>query len=210
MAYEARLATWPLIPFVMKFLALALLVGGLASNWSVRLGEALMPSFRAELLWLDDTYRIDALYLDHEGADQVIRVRVGQARYIMIKDMVFAPHPLGTANASTLLGNIILIGALLISTVFAWPARRWWVFPFRALAIPPALALLWSLDVPMVLWGAIWSLHVDAFAPDLFSPLLIWCQFLQGGGRFAMTALLGILIGLGTNRLVGFLAPTDA
>ncbi|WP_290642358.1 hypothetical protein, partial [Aquabacterium sp.] len=113
-------------------------------------------------------------------------------------------------NASTLLGNIILIGALLISTVFAWPARRWWVFPFRALAIPPALALLWSLDVPMVLWGAIWSLHVDAFAPDLFSPLLIWCQFLQGGGRFAMTALLGILIGLGTNRLVGFLAPTDA
>lgn len=210
MVYEARPVTWPVIPFVMKFLTLALFVGTLVSHWSIQLGEALIPYFRAEILALDDTYRIDSLYLDHEGADQVIRLRVGQARYIMIRDMAFAPHPLGKANASTLVGNIILTGTLLISTVLAWPARRRSAYALRALAIPPALAILWSVDVPMILWGAIWSLHVDAFAPDLFSPLLIWCQFLQGGGRFAMTAMLGVLVGLGTNRIGELLAPTDA
>ena len=43
-----------------------------------------------------------------------------------------------------------------------------------------------ALDVPMVLWASLWQLHVDAFAPGLFSPLLLWLDFVQGGGRMAL------------------------
>lgn len=198
---EAGVEKWPLIPSVLKFLASALLIASLSSHWSGRLGDALMPYFQAEIFWLDDTYRIDKLYVDHEGADEVIRIRVGQTRNIVIRDMVFAPHPLGKANASTLLGNITLTAVLLISCVLAWPAHRWWLYGLRAVVVPVVLALLWAVDVPMILWGAIWSLHVDAFAPDLFSPLLVWCQFLQGGGRLVLAVLAGISVGVATNGL---------
>jgi len=38
----------------------------------------------------------------------------------------------------------------------------------------------------MVLWASLWQLHVDAFAPGLFSPLLLWLDFVQSGGRMAL------------------------
>ena len=191
---------WPLRTFVHRLTIIVAVLATAALHFGTQIGVALLPAFKAEIQWLDDTYRIDRLYLDHEGADQVFRIEVGQARYIVLNGRSFYPDPRGKANASTLLGNATLPVALLIALVLAWPAQRGGAYVWRFAMLPVALALIWSIDVPMVLWGSIWTLHVDAFAPDLFSPLLIWLNFLQNGGRLACPIILGVIVATASNR----------
>ena len=56
-------------------------------------------------------------------------------------------------------------------------------------------------DVPLVLWSGLGGLFVDAADPNGFSPLLIWTDFLQSGGRIALAVMLGALAG---NRAANF------
>lgn len=176
--------------FLLRFVVLALVLGGLAHHYANELVDALLPAFRAEINWLDDTYRIDQLFSDTEGADHVVRIVVGLAHCIVLPDGAHCGDPRGLANASTLAGNVTLAGTLLLALALAWPASRVGEYGWRLLCLTFALPLLWALDIPFILWAALWSLHVDAFAPDMFSPLLIWSQFMQGGGRLALAALL--------------------
>ena len=181
-----------LFGLLCRIVVAAVILGALSFRYGTELVEALLPAIRAEFEWLDDTYDIKQLYLDHVGADQVVRVVVGQARCIVLIDRAFCGDPRGRANASTLIGNITLPAVVLLALALAWPSMRICELACRLVLAPMALAMMWSLDVPFILWSSIWSLHVDAFAPGLFSPLLIWSQFLQGGGRFALAGLLGI------------------
>lgn len=179
--------------FLLRFLLVVAVLGALAYRYEAQLVKMLLPVFKAEMQWLDDTYRIDRLAIDTQGADQVIRVEVGLAHCIVLSDHAFCPDPRGHANASTLVGNVSLPAVLLVGVAVAWPARRGRERFLRILVLPLALSLLWALDVPMILWASIWSLHVDAFAPDLVSPLLIWRDFLQSGGRLALAGALSLV-----------------
>lgn len=186
--------------FFLRFVMLALVLGFVLNRTQDTWAPALLPALQTELEWLDDTYKIQNLSLDREGADRVVRVVVSQARFIVLGDVAYRPHPLGRANASTLLGNVMLPAVLLTAMVLAWPigvpsrTGRIKVALRRAAMLPLALTMLWSLDVPFVLWAAIWSLHVDAFAPGMFSPLLVWSQFLQGGGRDMLAIGLAVAV----------------
>jgi hypothetical protein len=177
--------------FVRRCLPLALGLGWLGAHYGVLLAQWLLPWWQAELNWLDDTYRIDRLYVDTQGADQVVRIVVGQAHCLVLKGVAYCGDPRGRANASTLVGHVSMSAALLLTIALAWPVARWREYGGRLLCLPLALGLMWALDVPMVLWASLWSLHVDAFAPDTFSPLLLWQAFLQGGGRLALAVVLG-------------------
>lgn len=191
---QGRSASWRFLSFLGRFAIFAVVIAGALYKFSTPLAESLLPAIEAEFTWLDDTYDIKRLYVDQEGADHVVRIVVSQARCIVLIDRAFCGDPRGRANASTLIGNITLPAALLMSLVLAWPVSRATELVWRAVFLPLGLASVWALDVPFVLWSAIWSLHVDAFAPGMFSPLLIWTQFLQGGGRLALAILFGILI----------------
>lgn len=180
--------------FIVRFALIALVLASLSFRFGAQLTESLLPAIQSEFEWLDDTYEIKGLYLDREGADQVVRIVVSQARCLVLRDRAFCGDPRGRANASTLLGNITLPAVLLLALVLAWPVARPSELVFRMILAPISLALMWALDVPFVLWSAIWSLHVDAFAPDMFSPLLIWSQFLQGGGRLVLAILFGLMV----------------
>lgn len=200
---QGQSASWRFLAFLGRFTVFSLIIAGALYRFGTPLAESLLPAIEAEFKWLDDTYDIKKLYVDKEGADRVVRVVVSQARCIVLIDRAFCGDPRGRANASTLIGNITLPAALLISLVLAWPVSRATELVWRAVFMPIGLALVWALDVPFVLWSSIWSLHVDAFAPDLFSPLLIWTQFLQGGGRLALAILLGVLIVITSRRCTG-------
>jgi hypothetical protein len=193
---QSQSASWRFLSFLGRFAVFALVIAGTLYRFSTPLAESLLPAIDAEFKWLDDTYDIKKIYVDREGADHVVRVVVSQARCIVLIDRAFCGDPRGRANASTLIGNITLPAALLMSLVLAWPVIRSIELVWRAVFLPFGLAIVWALDVPFVLWSAIWSLHVDAFAPGMFSPLLIWTQFLQSGGRLALAILLGILIAM--------------
>jgi hypothetical protein len=183
----------PPMHFMFCFAAWVTALGALAFVHGESMVRHLLPWFHAEIRWLDDTYRIESLTVDREGADQVVRIVVGLARCVFVNGQAYCGDPRGLANASTLLANITMPAVLLVSVAMAWPAVGWHAYAKRAVNAPLALAFMWAFDVPFVLWASLWSLHVDAYAPDLWSPLLVWRDFLQGGGRFALAITFGVL-----------------
>lgn len=185
----------------LRYMALLLILSGLALRWGDLLIGHLLPWFKLTLSQLDDTYRIDQLMLDHEGADRVIRVVVGLAHCVILEGTAYCGHPAALANASTLAGHVLMPAICLLAIVLAWPARSWQEQAFRLLLLLPTLFTIWSLDLPFILWAALWRLHIDAFAPQTVSPLLSWSQFLESGGRMALVVMGALAVLMGAARL---------
>jgi hypothetical protein len=180
---------------IARFVLLAAILVALAIRYAQPVARFLLPFIAGEIHALDDTYRIDGVYLDQDGADQVIRIDVGLARPLTLNGRTFYPDPRGHATSSTLVGNVTMPAVLAIAVAMAWPAWSKQTYLWRALALVPAILLLWMIDVPLVLWALIWNLHVQAFDPHRFSPLLIWSHFLHGGGRLALAIVAGAIVG---------------
>lgn len=162
------------------------------------LTQALLPVFRWEIAHLDETYRVLDLRLAQQGADTVVRLDAGLARIILVGGQVLYPDPLARATVSTLAGAVTQPAMLCLALILAWPARRAIEYPVRAGIACAGIALVILADVPFVLWGELWDIHVSAFEPDRFSPLLMWRGFLQGGGRFVLGLAVGVLaVGVG-------------
>jgi hypothetical protein len=111
-----------------------------------------------------------------------------------VNGRTFYPDPRGTATASTLVGNLTLPCVLLSATALAWPVRRRGLLAIRTLVLPPALLVLCMVDVPFILWAQLWGLVVSVADPGRFSPLLIWSDFLLGGGGLALALALGACV----------------
>lgn len=173
-------------------LAIALLLA-LSHFNDARLAEPLLPLIKTEIAWLDDTYRVIDLSVSRQGADRVIRLEVGLERIVVLGGRVLHPDPRARANVSTLAGHIAQPALLCLALVIAWPVRRAIEYPLRAFATVGGIALVILADVPFVLWGELWDLHVSTLEPNRFSPLLIWKNFLQGGGRFVLGLAVGAL-----------------
>jgi hypothetical protein len=187
--------------FVLRFALIAAALAFLTLWAAEPVTQVLLPLFKGELAALDGTFRVDRLYIDRDGADQVVRAEVGLARPLTLDGRTFRPDPRGKATASTLVGNVTFPCAMLAAVALAWPAsgrRRGLALRIGLLA--PALLLLCVLDVPFILWGALWGLVLQAAEPDRFSPLLIWSDFLIGGGSLALAAVLGAGVGSLTAR----------
>ncbi len=164
----------------------------------VRWGQAWLPRIQTQLEAMDDHYRTAELAIEVQQGEPKILWTVQQARSIVVGDRVAMPDPRGVAQASTLLVNLwgppCLLWACLLGQLR--PMSKTGASAIRQLALTAlaTLALL-CMDVPMVLWAAIWSLHAAAMAPDAFSPLLWWAQLLDGGGRWALACAAGLAIG---------------
>lgn len=166
------------------------------------MARALAPWFARQVQAMDANYQVRSLVVERLAGERVFRLEVSQSRCIVLRQHVHCPHPLGRARASTLMGHLMLTTALMCAVTLAWPARRHghaslgealqataWRVPCLCGAVP----VVWALDVPMVLWAQIWRLHVDAFAPGMQTPVLIWADFLGSGGRMALALALAWL-----------------
>ena len=189
----SRLNRLPLLNIVARFtLAIALLLT-LNQFYGKAVTEAMLPLLRWEIAQLDDTYRILDLSLDREGRDTVVRLDVGLEKAIIIGGQAMMPDPRALANVSALAGHVMQPVLLCLAVILAWPARRAIEYPVHALVAFGGIALVILVDVPFVLWGELWNLHVSVYEPDRFSPLLIWKNFLQGGGRFVLGLGVGVV-----------------
>jgi hypothetical protein len=177
------------------FVLIAGLLGLLAAFTTQSLAQALLPMFQIEIESLDDSFRVDRLYLDRDGADKVIRLEVNLAHRIVVDGHVVDPDPRGKANASTLVWHVTVPAILMIAAAFASPARSRAMHAWRLLALVPALILLWALDVPLILLASLWGLIFRILAPNQFSILRLWAQFLQGGGELVIAVALGLAVG---------------
>lgn len=172
---------------------------------AVLYGEALVKSwlvaYEAIFEWVADDFRLLNLFIDHEGADRVIRARIMWKHIVVIGDKVIYPDPRGTANASTLLAHGLQGPLVAILAAVAWPVRKGWPadsLPWiewvcRGAMLLPLLVVLVLVDIPMVLAGELWKLALDGLDPGSTSALVIWKSFMQGGGRYALGLAAGML-----------------
>lgn len=193
MAQQRPRQLTPVAKVAIRFVLALLVLLALNHAYARFLTEALLPLFRWEVAQLDDAYRVLDLSLSQQGADTVLRLEVGVARDIVVGGQALPPDPRARANVSTLAGHLTQPAILALALLLAWPARRSNEYPLRALVACAGLALVILIDVPFVLWAEVWDIHVTAFEPGRFSPLLLWRDFLQGGGRFVLGLAVGLL-----------------
>lgn len=175
------------IPSALRFATACLALLLLSQLVGENLIEALLPTYRWSLGLIDDHYRILYLGLADQGADAVIRLDVALQRPLIVGRHLVMPDPRGHAHVTTLSGHAIQPLVVFAAGLVAWPAhvRLDWMLRF-ACGVPLGW-LLAAVDVPSVLSAELWALFVDRFTPGLHSPLLLWKDFLQGGGRFALS-----------------------
>lgn len=183
-------------------------------------GEALVNSWLSAywtvFSWVAADFKLLNLYIDHEGADRVVRAQVMWQHIVFIGDHVIYPDPRGTANASTLLAHALQGPLVAVLTTLAWPTRgsigqgpstrRWLEWAARVVALPPLLAILVLIDMPVVLAGELWDLALDSLDPGSTSALVLWKQFMQGGGRYALGLAAGVLVILAARRISQFVS----
>lgn len=165
---------------------------------------ASLPAYRLVFSRLLPDFEVQSMTLDKEGADRVVRVRVKPRPVMWVKGKALFPDPRGKANSSTLMAHALLCPLLACLVVLVWPARRWRVLGVRLLLLGPLVALQVMADVPSVLAAELWEIILQSQAPNSFSPLIVWKDFLQGGGRYALGLVAGITcVGLGDRLTLG-------
>lgn len=189
------------LAFVARLLLILATSVCLLASQGQALGSWLAPWFARQVQAMDDNYQVRSLALERLAGERVFALEVSQSRCIVLRQRVHCPHPLGRARASTLMGHLMLTTAVMCAVTLAWPLRRQGrasprealgVTMWRVAWLSCAVPLVWALDVPMVLWAQIWRLHVDALAPGMQTPLLIWADFLASGGRIALALALAV------------------
>lgn len=167
--------------------------------WGERYVEFLLPAYRWEIAIFMPEYRIVSLGIHDIHGESAIRLTLELVRYLSVGSQLFPPG--GIVFGSTLTGQALQHPIVLLSLVVAWPARDVRERTMSLLAAIPFLLLLEWLDIPWVLMGSVQDLVFARVAPDETSAAIIWMNFLNGGGRFAL-AIAAALGALGCGRFI--------
>ena len=188
------MSTTPVTPMLVLRLLLALgLFIGLDYFVGKTLTQTLLPLFHWELSHINATYSILDLRLDRVGGDSVIALDAGLAQSFYLGGHLILSDSSARATITTLTGFVIQPVVICMALVFSWPGSQVKECALRVAIACALLVLVILLDVPFVLWGELWDIHVSTFEPDLFSPLLVWKNFLQSGGRYSLGLVAGYI-----------------
>lgn len=161
-----------------------------------------LPLYKQVAGWLLPDYRIVELALRSQPPDQLVSLTIETARPLIVGTKLL---PAGMSLSSTTLqGHAVQHLVIVVSLLLAWPqnqpgSQRLVLLLFAL----PALFILEALDIPFVLAGAIQDLLLAQFSPSEWSQswLVRWMNFLNGGGRLALS-LAGALIAIGSYRFL--------
>ena len=172
-----------------RLLLAGALTGGCALVWQTPLLELAIHLFRIWLDVIDGTFRTVHLSSELVNGERLIFRLATPAVTHVVGLRVVMPNP-GTLMSSSVSAGLVLqplvLGAAL---VLAWPWQRWLELVLRAVLAMPLLVAVVLLDVPMMLYGSLWYDEVKAFDSDHFSLLVVWPDFMNAGGRFALTVV---------------------
>ncbi len=203
-------ATLPasVLPAALRMLTWSAVLGAGAVFWGKQLAQGLFPLWRLEIPLLDARWRVDRLWIDHQGADQVIRVLIGLRGCVTVSlgTLCGAPEPLG--NASTLVGNLTMPSVLMLAVGLGRPGGSRSACLLRIPCLGCALLLLWMADIPLILGAAFWTVWRDTVLHGRASLLVGWASFLQAGGRPTLALGLAAAAVWAAQRLSGARHPT--
>lgn len=170
-----------------------LFVAGLSLLAGRFYGQLLLPLYRWEM----------ALLFPHQLVLDLRLVEHGNEIFFRMQSMLSAPHAVGlrvldagtTLTGSTLLGHALQHPLVLLSiTLTAWMIRRGNGVRFLLYSFA-ALLLIEMADVPLVLMSSTENILWQQFAPDATSDSMViyWMNFMNGGGRLALSITGGIV-----------------
>lgn len=188
-----------LLKCVVLFLLAYLVLLGLSLQFGQQYIELLLPLYRWEIAWLAPDYHLVSLAIADSHNESVIALNLDLVRYTVVAG--HALPPTSGISSSTLVGHALQHPLIMLSLLAAWPASsNFQRVKLFLIALPPLL-LLEALDVPLVLLGSIEDLMIANIAPDTFSFLAAWMNFLNGGGRLALAIVAAFAtVGFGNMR----------
>jgi hypothetical protein len=151
-----------------------------------RLVATMLPTFRSMIEFLDGRFVQVGADLARTGADTVVRVRAKLAIAVSVGGRTAFPDPRSRIEVSTPTGAVLQAAIIAIAILAAWPVRQCREPFVRAAIGLPWICLIVFLDIPLVLLGELNESLIEATAPGTFSVAVLWKDFLQAGGRFAM------------------------
>jgi len=185
---------------VVRFAALCVVIVPVLWNVLPPLCEPLLPLMKAEIRWLDDTFRVDRLYLTRETGEPIVRLEVSLARTLTIDGRTYIPDSRGKATSSTLVGHTVLPAALFLASLFAIPAAKGRATLIRLAAGPPGAILICAAETPTILLAGIWRWVLETVHSAQYPYLLIWDDFLQQGGGNVLAIGSGLALAYITAR----------
>jgi len=174
---------------VMRLLLATLVCGGLALVNEEALVRHAIPAIQAWLGVIDSTYRTVDLRLERLNNEWMIVRLATPAVAHALGGHVVAADPRSLMSGSAAAGIVLQPFILAVALLWAWPVRTHWELPLRVVLALPLIVLVALLDVPLMLYGFIWMREISTFEPDRFSLLVIWADFMNAGGRFALTVM---------------------
>ena len=176
--------------------ALALLIGlavtlGTVWMWGATLIENLLPLTRYMLVWIDDRFGILFLGVERNWQDTVIHMRLNLSSGFVMGGRVVMPDPRGFLKVATPVGSLLQPLAIAPAIAAALPGKLDLRLMRFGLAALLALGFL-IIDLPITLHAIAWDMIIYSLGVEDFSPLLVWYQFTQSGGRLGIAVILGI------------------
>ena len=144
----------------------------------------LLPLYRWELSQLAQDYQIQTLQLVDSHGEAVVALTL-LTRYFVFGSQVI--HPDISISCSTLMGHALQHLLLMLSLVIAWPTSKLSQRILRLACALPFLLLVEMLDIPLVLLGSVKDLISANFAHGAGSLAIDWMNFINGGGRLALS-----------------------
>lgn len=172
---------------VARLLVAALVLGIAAMAFEEALLRPVIGVFRAWLDAVDTTFHTVDLRLEVVSGELLILRIASPPAVQVLGGHVVTTDPGAMLSASASAGIVLQPLILGLAMLAAWPARRLREFALRMLVALPLLALVVLLDIPLMLYGFLWNQEIRTLEPDRFSPLISWSDFMNAGGRFALT-----------------------
>jgi hypothetical protein len=187
----------------------ALLVGVgayiLLTALSFSVGEiyvaAWLPVLKLESQWLSiGGLLCDSLTPVTRNAEHLVQLRVVTTMEVGFEN---GSLPAGVAMRTTTLQAYVLCHPVLVYSVLAaWPVEAWRRRIELLLSGVPCVLITTSLDIPFVLSGLVRRLIFDDFAPGRADsdPLVLYYEFMHGGGRFGLAIVAALVAALCVTR----------
>lgn len=161
--------------------------------WGDRYVQLLLPVYQWSFETLTPYYGVRSLRLEQENGERIIKVRAQTtgARLLAGRTVQSSVH----VSSSTLAGHALQHVVVLFTAMLLWPVRRWWERIVLLVLAIPALLLVETLDVPLVLAGALEDLILFNFDEKLLSSsfLVQGMHFMNSGGRLALSLIAAAL-----------------
>jgi hypothetical protein len=166
------------------FFAIYLLLLTLSLYVGSEYARFMLPLYRWELGYLAQDYDIQSLMLGESHGEGVVILTL-ITKYSVLGKQVIPPGI--SISCSTLIGHAIQHPLLILSLALAWPSSTPVQRIVQLCCALPFLLLVELLDIPLILLGSAQDLLMANFPSENFSFMVGWMNFLNGGGRPALS-----------------------